>query len=101
MALQAEGEHPALPGRGRGQLAEASAAVPGAGVSPLQEADAPGPPQPGAGPGSGGERAGRGGSWDCLCAWYLTQHLLSNFSLTEELITPGWDFFFFFCSNLE
>lgn len=62
MALQAEGEHPALPGRGRGQLAEASAAVPGAGVSPLQEADAPGPPQPGAGPGSGGERAAEVGA---------------------------------------
>lgn len=44
VALQAEGEHPAFPGRRRGQLTEASEAVLGAGVSPLQETDAPGPP---------------------------------------------------------
>jgi len=35
MALQAEGEHPAFPGRGRSQLTEASEAVLGTGVSPL------------------------------------------------------------------
>lgn len=35
VALQAEGEHPAFPGGGRSQFAEASEAVLGAGVSPL------------------------------------------------------------------
>lgn len=54
MAVQAEGELPALPGGGGGQPAAPTAPVPRAGVPALQEAHPHRTTQRGAGPGARG-----------------------------------------------